>query len=275
LPKTAKPLDRKLTILAFLIIFSCASPNEQRSYIHQGFAHNDYQHENPWDQSRDLGFRAIEVDLLLHNGRLLVGHELKDTLNASSFNDLYLSKIKADIKNRKLMQNNKGPVYLMLDFKTPALPTMLALQREIRSINKFISNHDGYKWNHREILLFISGNRPIELLKNSPLKRIFLDGRPSDLETNFDPIAMPVVSDRFSNWSKWNGKGQMPEEEQNAIRDLAKECHEKGTLLRLWAIPDNPEGWRQLIELGVDFINTDNLQGFVDWQLSYQHEAGN
>ncbi|MFN5648136.1 MAG: hypothetical protein ACK458_11515, partial [Sphingobacteriales bacterium] len=41
-------------------------------------AHNDYQHQQPFDGAYQAGFSSIEVDVHLRNGKLLVGHDAKD-----------------------------------------------------------------------------------------------------------------------------------------------------------------------------------------------------
>ena len=36
-------------------------------------------------------------------------------------------------------------------------------------------------------------------------------------------------------------------------------AHSQGRRLRLWAAPDNPGGWTELHDAGVDLFNTDHL----------------
>ena len=71
---------------------------------------------------------------------------------------------------------------------------------------------------------------------------------------------MPVISDHYNNWSKWNGKSKPGENELQGIKDLAQRVQAEGKKLRLWAIPDNELTWEALLAAGVDLINTDQLE---------------
>lgn len=91
---------------------------------------------------------------------------------------------------------------------------------------------------------------------------ISLDGRLSDINGCFTADQMPVISDNFKKHFQWRGRGTMPASEKKRIQMLAEQAHRQGKKLRFWAIPDNPNGWKALLEAGVDLINTDNLTGF-------------
>ncbi|MFY8046140.1 MAG: hypothetical protein ACOVOS_06190, partial [Chitinophagaceae bacterium] len=56
-------------------------------------AHNDYQHQQPFDGAYQAGFSSIEVDVHLRNGKLLVGHDAKDLNESRTLATLYLDKI--------------------------------------------------------------------------------------------------------------------------------------------------------------------------------------
>ena len=49
------------------------------------------------------------------------------------------------------------------------------------------------------------------------------------------------------------------------VRNLAQRVHAEGKKLRLWAIPDNEMAWAELLDAGVDFINTDELKKLNDF----------
>ena len=70
---------------------------------------------------------------------------------------------------------------------------------------------------------------------------------------------MPMISDNFRNWSHWNGKSAPSENDLSQISELAQRVHGEGKKLRLWSIPDNEIAWESLLNVGVDYINTDRL----------------
>ncbi|MEL6852874.1 MAG: histidinol-phosphatase, partial [Bacteroidota bacterium] len=66
----------------------------------------------------------------------------------------------------------------------------------------------------------------------------------------------------YRKWLSWKGKGALSPVEETKLKSLVLLTHAEGKLLRLWASPDKPEVWAKLLELGVDFVNTDDLKGF-------------
>lgn len=50
------------------------------SPLRRAFAHNDYARERPLYDALEHGFTAIEVDVFLEEGQLLVGHGTRDLL---------------------------------------------------------------------------------------------------------------------------------------------------------------------------------------------------
>ena len=75
---------------------------------------------------------------------------------------------------------------------------------------------------------------------------IGIDGRPGDIGKNYSSELMPVISDHFKNWSKWNGKASPATKDLQNVKDLAIRVHAEGKKLRLWAIPDNEKAWEEL-----------------------------
>ena len=58
----------------------------------------------------------------------------------------------------------------------------------------------------------------------------------------------------------------MPENERAQLRLYVQQAHENGQLIRFWATPDSPGKereavWTELLDVGVDLINTDDLTG--------------
>ena len=56
---------------------------------------------------------------------------------------------------------------------------------------------------------------------------------------------------------------------------MVRQAHDQRRRIRFWAIPDKPLVWQVLLDLGVDLINTDDLDGLSEFLLSRLAEAGN
>jgi hypothetical protein len=83
---------------------------------------------------------------------------------------------------------------------------------------------------------------------------------------------MPLVSDRWTKYFSWMGKGEMPEKQRALLQMYIKQAHEKGQLIRFWATPDAPGEereavWKELLDAGVNLVNTDDLGGLRAFML--------
>ena len=82
---------------------------------------------------------------------------------------------------------------------------------------------------------------------------ILFDGRPLENYDNATLQKVAFISDSYINYS-------FPSDSiDSRVVRLVQKVHGSKKLLRLWAIPDNPESWTHLRQLGVDIINTDKV----------------
>ena len=76
---------------------------------------------------------------------------------------------------------------------------------------------------------------------------------------------MPVVSDNWVNYFKWNGFGEIPNDERKKLQDMADKAKSKGYILRFWNTPNRTNEqrnavWTELQDAGVGLIGTDHLK---------------
>lgn len=226
-------------------------------------AHNDYEQSRPLWDALDQGFTSIEADVYLINDTLFVAHERPTFTNsAHTLENLYLKPLTERIaqNGNQVYAGYKGPVYLMIDFKTEAESTYKALEKLLENYRSILTSFKGNNAKAGAVTVFISGNRPIETLKKSKERLASLDGRPADLGKKLSAQLMPVVSDNYANHLSWRGKGEMPEEQFQKLNQLVRKIHAEGKKLRLWACPEDPAVWKKLREAGADFLSTDQLE---------------
>ena len=77
---------------------------------------------------------------------------------------------------------------------------------------------------------------------------------------------MPIISDNWTKYFTWMGIGEMPSVEREKLNTIVSTSHANGQQVRFWATPDMPSPqreaiWHELLNAGVDFINTDDLEG--------------
>lgn len=219
-------------------------------------AHNDYEHARPLWDALDNGFISVEADIYAMKQRLLVSHN-KPGRKARTLEELYLNPLDSLLTRNDgwVYPNSNQLFYLMIDFKTQPEKTLPLLKSMLEKYPQLVCSTSACP-----VKIFISGNRPVEILLVEGYSGIALDGRPDDLGKGYSNELMPVVSERYSKLISRNDKNTPSVNDLDEIRELAQRVHAEGKKLRLWAIPDNENSWGALLEAGVDLINTNKLQ---------------
>lgn len=229
-----------------------------QTYPHEiAHAHNDYAQNKPLFDALENGFTGIEADVHLVHGALLVAHNHPSD-NAKTLDALYLKPLDSIARQNGglIYANHNIPVVLMIDIKTDAEDTYKALAGLLSAYEKSLNTptHKG------AIQIVISGNRPIDLIRTDPRHLSALDGRPEDIGKGLTSAEMPWISENYNKIIKWNGTGSPSASEYRKLQELALRVHAENKKLRLWAIPDNVNAWRVLLDAGIDIINTDKLR---------------
>ena len=240
--------------ILLLLLYSAFANAQPFSHAH---SHNDYEQDHPLFDALRCGFTSVEADVYLIDGKLLVSHS-RPIFRARTLEQLYLHPLDSIIKANQgeVYPGYDGAFYLMIDIKSDGLTTYPVLKEALAHYVTLFHTPDS----PGSVIIFLSGNRPKDAVLKDPAAPVALDGRPDDLGRGYSSAVMPVISDTYRKWSTWDGKDRPAPEDLQKIRDLAKRVHDDGKKLRLWAIPDNPVAWKELLSAGVDLINTDNLK---------------
>ena len=232
-------------------------------------AHNDYEHPHPLHDALAQGFNSVEADIWLVEGQLLVAHDLADAKSERTLQALYLDPL------RDLISHNHGQIYsnavsftLMIDVKSAAKPTYVALRELLRSYTNMLTSFTEFRTQTNSLNILLTGNRSLEMVAAEPLHYAAIDGRLVDMKINLSPQLVPLISENWKQHFKWRGSGRFPQDEQTKLRELVERVHQQGRRLRFWAIPDTLAGWRELQSAGVDVIGTDDLVGLAKFLRS-------
>jgi len=221
------------------------------------FAHNDYVHERPFYGSYEKQVDFIEADVFYKRENLLVAHTAMEINDGRTLGTLYLKPIDDQIKQ------NKGNIYpdqskrltLMIDLKTDGRKTLQALVKELENFPSLI--------NCPTMTIAVSGDMPPPAEWVNYPGYIRFDGRPTINYSSEQLDRVTLISASFKNYSTWNGRDEMSKHDRANLKDVIQRVHSQGKLIRFWAIPDNEAAWKELIALGVDVINTDNVDEAV------------
>lgn len=221
-------------------------------------SHNDYAQQNPFYTAYQNKVFEIEADVFLVGDSLVVAHSRKEINPKNTLNFLYLQPIKKLFKqyDNRISADKKYTFSLMIDIKDEWEKVYPVLKREIEKYGSVFKRSK----NKLNIQLIISGNRPIDTTFHNYPDWLFFDGLPyiNYAEADFKRVSM--ISDKFSNYTKWNGIGEIPLADKKRLFDAVKIANQKHRSFRFWGAPDNKFSWQQLSELGLIIINTDKIE---------------
>jgi hypothetical protein len=228
----------------------------------QAHAHNDYLHPQPLTDALDHGFTSVEADIFLVDGDLLVAHSKSELKPQRTLRGLYLDPLDQRVRANKGSVHGDGrPFYLLIDIKSAAGPSYIALAKMLGEYADMISVVRDGKLEPKAVHAVVSGNRPRALMTAESVRYAGIDGRMSDLSSDLPAHLMPLVSDHWGTHFKWKGTGPIGAADRAKLADAVAKAHARGRRIRFWATPDTIDAWRALRAAGVDHINTDDLAG--------------
>jgi len=239
----------------------------------QAHAHNDYEHARPLLDALDHGFCSVEADIWLTPDGLLIAHDRKDLRPGRTLESQYLDPLRERIKANGGRVYRGGPAfYLLIDVKTEAEAAYAALDKVLANYADILTVTRDGKVERKAVMAILSGNRASETIAKQSVRYVGIDGRPENLDGNPPAELYPWISANWTLLFKWNGKGPMPAEEKAKFNEIVKRAHNQGRKIRFWSTAENETTWKALLEAGVDFINTDQLEELQRFLNHEKHE---
>lgn len=234
------------------------------------FAHNDYWHKRPLYDALDNGFTKVEADIYLRKGKLIVAHIFPVLNRKKNLENLYLTPLQKSVNGPHSNINALSyPVLLMVDIKSDADRTYLELNTVLEKYRDMLSGYENGQYIQRQVTIVLTGHKPYNVLKAQQNRLAFID---EDLmQVKQDTLTKNVyqtASCKYSRLLKWNGQGPLPPNERQRLCEYVTAAHRFGKKVRLWASPENTAVWKELLDCGVDLINTDKLVALKNFLLS-------
>ncbi len=252
--------------LLFLFATNCFA-----QLIYQGHSHNDYLQKKPLNEATRYGFKSIEIDVWLHDNKLVVSHTKIGLNRKKTLDSLYLKPLAAALKKSKgkMYDTDSAALILMIDFKNNPVETYFKLKQVIQPYQHLFMQWSGDTVVKKGVLqLLISGGAPRDTMMADSVRIACIDGGMRDTASTVSNVLVPRVSSAWSKYFNWNGAGKMPKEELKTLRKLIAGAHATGKQIRFWGAPDNYGVWKTLLDEGVDWVNTDRLKPFAEYYNS-------
>ena len=246
--------DNKLIFLLLSgLCYTCLTFAQEKR-IH---SHNDYEQRLPFYQAYAQQCASIEADIYTtdREDELLVAHTKEALDRAPTLEAAYIEPIVNlyKLNNGRAWRGSDKYFVLLVDLKTPADPT---LQLLIKKLQPYPEVFDPTV-NPYAVRVVISGSRPPDETFNDFPPIISFDGAHTDYTAKqLERIYM--ISLNFRLFSRWNGQGNLQEDELKKLQEKIAEAHALGKPIRFWGCPDGPTAWQTFHRIGIDFINTDH-----------------
>ena len=116
----------------FIILLVAARLSRAQQILPNTHSHNDYEQAVPFFHAYNAGFGAIEADIFMVNGTLLVAHDYKHLQTGRTLKKLYLDPVKKALK-----KDTSRHLTLLIDLKQDYWYLMPELILQLRSLKKY------------------------------------------------------------------------------------------------------------------------------------------
>jgi alkaline phosphatase len=247
----------KIFLTSIGIILTYFSLNAQYTTLN-AHSHNDYEQKKTFQFAYKQHFGSIEADIWAVAGDLYVAHEQTEITKTRSLDALYIRPIVSIFaKNKgKAWSDQKGTFQLLIELKSATEPTLSLLVAKLQKYPTVFNP----KVNRNAVRVVITGNVPKpEQFKNYP-DFIQFDGDLTLKYTQQQRARLGMYSNDLENFTHWKGKGAIPTHDKNRMKQIIDSIHELNCKIRFWNAPDNPNAWQELMNLKVDYVNTDHIR---------------
>ncbi|MFW0718275.1 alkaline phosphatase [Pedobacter sp. N23S346] len=236
---------------------------QQKLNASNGHSHNDYKQQIPLLEAYYAGLGAIEADVFYRNGELFVAHDSTEIKPTRTLKKIYIDPLVAFFKENgnKPYPNAGQKLQLVIDIKEDYKNVLATLLKQLKGIEPVFDQAK----NPAAIKIVVSGNvPPVDEFQNYP-QMIFFDGRPGKNYNGEQLKHIGMISDDLSHYSVWNGKGTPTPPDLEKMKAVIASAHQMGKPFRFWATKDSPNSWKELEQMGVDWIGTDRPKALSEF----------
>lgn len=218
-------------------------------------SHNDYAQRVPFYQAYAQQVSSIEADVFLHDGQLLVGHDVEDLRADMTFEALYVEPIVTLFARNggRAFRDSDQTLQLMVELKSETDPTLRAVAA---LLGRWPEVFDP-EVNPAAVRVAVTGRVPVPEAFDRYPRFLGFDGAWDAGYTPAQLERIALISTNFRDFSQWNGKGTIIPAEKARIEQVINRAHELGKPVRFWNAPEGTTVYYTFYDMGIDYINTD------------------
>lgn len=241
-------------------------PSALNGFLAASHAHNDYEHERPLTDALLAGFASVEADVWHRDGEVVVSHDAwsqKGTLQ-----DLYLTPLDALLARQSSVHDDGAPFTLWLDLKDGTPELREGLQELLAPLPWLTTFDDVGVVDGGAVTVVLSGDDGSKraLIDDTAVPRKFArDDNDLGRGDDDDGTVVAAALSFPAYVGSWDGEGDPPEGLSRQCGCVVERAHALGRQVRLFGGPDSEAAWDFQLEHGVDFINSDDLDGLSDF----------
>lgn len=219
-------------------------------------SHNDYAQRVPFYQAYAQQVSSIEADVFLHDGQLLVGHDVEDLRADMTFEALYVEPIVTLFARNggRAFRDSDQTLQLMVELKSETDPTLRAVAA---LLGRWPEVFDP-EVNPAAVRVAVTGRVPAPEAFDRYPRFLGFDGAWDADYTPEQLERITLISTNFRDFSQWNGKGTIIPAEKERLEQVIDRAHEQGKPVRFWNAPEGTTVYYTFYDMGIDYINTDN-----------------
>ena len=218
-------------------------------------SHNDYAQRVPFFQAYAQQVSSIEADVFLHDGQLLVGHDVEDLRADMTFEALYVEPIVTLFARNggRAFRDSDQTLQLMVELKSETDPTLRAVAA---LLGRWPEVFDP-EVNPAAVRVAVTGRVPAPEAFDRYPRFLGFDGAWDADYTPEQLERIALISTNFRDFSQWNGKGTIIPDEKERLEQVIDRAHEQGKPVRFWNAPEGTTVYYTFYGMGIDYINTD------------------
>lgn len=218
-------------------------------------SHNDYAQRVPFYQAYAQQVSSIEADVFLHDGQLLVGHDVEDLRADMTFEALYVEPIVTLFARNggRAFRDSDQTLQLMVELKSETDPTLRAVAA---LLGRWPEVFDP-EVNPAAVRVAVTGRVPAPESFDRYPRFLGFDGAWDADYTPEQLERIALISTNFRDFSQWNGKGTIIPAEKERLEQVIDRAHEQGKPVRFWNAPEGTTVYYTFYDMGIDYINTD------------------